>query len=382
MIRTKQSFGVSGVFRVVVRDGTGKVKLDTGTQPNLVVDNGLKHYLGIPMTNSAGKVQSSAKSGVMTHCCVGTGNKPPKPTDVALHNLVAFNTTSRDTEYGKEEPTSGNHEGYVKLWKRSKYIFDAIENQNITEVGLVAWKGSETIDGQNYEDTYSLTTRALIKDTGGTPIAVTVAKGDVLEVTYQIDMYADIKRQTGTFTLTTSKSNNDITDTYEYFLQPYNIDNGQYLDQPFSFSAYYNGSGTWGVKETDSELSASYDLTDTIYNSITYSNISAISSKTSGSYTTSYSTADKYSDRYFVSEQTENSFENKRNTYKNTAGVYTHVYENGIRAYRVDIGQANIRTFMSGLVVLKNKANGQGIKKTNRQMWEYIHFYTVDRWEG
>ena len=35
---------------------------------------------------------------------------------------------------------------------------------------------------------------------------------------------------------------------------------------------------------------------------------------------------------------------------------------------------------VSALVVVKNKANGQGIKKTDRQIWEHIASFTINRW--
>ena len=36
----------------------------------------------------------------------------------------------------------------------------------------------------------------------------------------------------------------------------------------------------------------------------------------------------------------------------------------------------------TGVVIFKNKANGQGIKKTNRQIWEFLASWTITRWEG
>ena len=380
MIKTEQKLGLSGEFQVIVRRADGSIKFDTGMQPNLVLDNGIKHYLGLPMVNSAGKQQTEHKNGFMRYCYVGTGNKQPAIGDVALQNMVARHVTVRDSTHGTEQPDTGLHEGFVKLWKRGKYVFDNINNQNITEVGLATWYGDEVIDTVTYKNVYTLVTRALIKDSRGIPITVTVLQGEVLEVVYQINMYVDIKRQTGSFTLTTTKDNQDTVETFDYFMQPYGIAIAAYIDNWLHFDGYYQGITSWGVKETDDQLTADYDLNDEAYQNITHLNTTSFDTKITGR-SSSNRASDKYSNSYLLTTETERSFETRRVSYKHVNGIYTHIYPNGIRAYKVGVGYT-YHDLVQGLVVVKNRANGQGIKKTNRLLWEFSHSFTINRWEG
>lgn len=379
MIKTEQKLGLSGEFQIIVRRADGSIKFDTGMQPNLVLDNGIKHYLGLPMVNNSGKQQTTHINGFMNYCYVGSGNKLPQKTDVALQNMVARHVGTRDWVFGKDEPDTGKHEGFVKTWKRGKYVFDNINNQNITEVGLAAWQGSESIDGVRYDNAYTLVTRALIKDSGGTPITVTVLQGEILEVIYQINIYVDIKRKTGSFTLTTTKDGQDTTDTFDYFLQPHTVSSGNAISNYLMFDKNYHGVASWGVKETDTELTGSYALDDTDYKAITHNDTSKLAGKTSGNKTSSAG-ASKYQDGYIESSITEQSFETGRVTVKVVNGIYSHIHTNGIRAFQIAQGYGSTYKLVHGLVVLKNRANGQGIKKTNRQLWEFTHSYILSRW--
>lgn len=381
MIKTEQQFGLSGEFQVIVRRADGSIKFDSGTQKNLILDNGIKHYLGLPMLNSANKQQTIFRSGFMNYCFIGTGNKPPAVSDVALQNMVARNVTDRDRAYGTEQPDTGKHEGFVKLWKRVKYVFDNINNQNITEVGLSPWFGSEHTDNTNYNNVYTLVTRALIKDKQGTPITVTVLQGEILEVVYQINMYIDVKRQTGSFTLATTKDSQDTTETFDYFIQPYDIGSADYIDQWISFDSTHQGINSWGVKETDDQLTSAYDLNDSVYQSLTHTGITNLSQKVSGSGSSRGSASTKYSDSYLLTTETGRDFDTRRVGYKHVNGIYTHIYPNGIRAFNVAVGNRS-HTFVRALVVVKNRTNGQGIKKTNQQLWEFSHYFTLNRWEG
>lgn len=382
MIKVEQELGLAGEFQVIVRRPDGSVKLDTGMQPNLILDNGIKHYLRVPMVNNSGKQQDKAHNGFMNNCYVGTGNKPPAHSDFALQNFVSRNKSSTEWTFGQEEPAQGLHEGFVKLWKRGKYIFDDINNKNITEVGLVVWFGDETIGGQRYQNAYTLVTRALIKDGSGSPISVTVLPGEVLEVIYQINMYIDIKRQTGTFTVTTSKDGNDTVDTFEYFLQPYGLGSANYIYGGLSYHVNTHGATTWGVKETDAELTAAYDLNAPNYAALTHLDITKLNSMVTTEKTSIGGRQSRYDEDYMQSEEIERSYDLRRVSYKNTCGIYTHLHPNGIRAYRISVGYGEWQTIVSGLVVIKNRANGQGIKKTNRQLWEFTHSFTINRWNG
>ena len=383
MINIEQNVGLSGEFQVIVRRADGSIKFDTGMQPNLILDNGLKQYLGLPTLNNLGRPQQASSNALMRGCCVGTGNQAPQNGDYALQAFAAFASSYRDITTGIEAPETGKHDGFAKLWRRTKFIFDTIDNKNITEVGLISWSGSEYIDGVSQSNLYTLVTRALLKDKQGTPISITVLKGEVLEIVYQINVYVDVRRKTGTFNLTTTKDNQDTTATFDYFSQTYAFSNGSdnYIDYPPFFSNNV-GINTWGVNETDTELSAAYDINDAEYQKFKFNSSDDVLGSKLASNRTSYTNNDRYSNTYLNYEVTERSFETGRITLKFTNGIYTHNYTNGIRAIGFAIAAGSNYAVFRNLIVVKNKANGQGIKKTNRQMWEFNCSINVKRWGG
>lgn len=380
MLNIEQKLGLSGEFQVVVRRADGSIKLDTGMQPNLVLDNGIKFFLGLPLLNNSGKQVGQHKGSFMDYCYVGTGNKAPANTDVALQSMVARHTETKEDTYFMENPDTGKHEGFVKISRRVKYVFGNINNQNISEVGLAAWHGNERLDNQDYNNSYTLVTRALIKDSSGSPITVTVLQGEILEITYQVNMYVDIRRQTRSFTLTTTKGGQDTTDTFDYFLQPHSVASNQALINRLGYDIYHGDVTTWGVLEADEALTGAYDLADEQYRAITYTNTTALSNKVTGSRRSTAQTPSVYSSGYLQSTRTEQSFETRRVTYKLVNGIYTHIHPNGIRAFSINVVNTPSQHLVQAVVVVKNRANGQGIKKTDKQLWEFTTSFTIDRW--
>ena len=321
MIKTEQKLGISGEFQVIVRNADGTIKSDTGMQPNLMLDNGIKHYLNITMKNNLNE-DVPHNNGLMNWCVVGTGNEPPTESDVKLQNVITGSNNTRDWASGKEEPTDTLHPGYVKLWKRGKFIFDNINNQNITELGLASYYQDEWIAAANqYQKRYKLMTRALVKDNSGTPIAVTVLAGEVLEVVYQINMFIDIQRKTGEFTLTTTKDGVDTINEFEYFLQPFNIGSGDRIDICSGFDEYYGLIDSWGVKETDDNLTASYNLNDAEYQKINHLNIDALYSKISENKASGRNNNYKYVENYQFCSNHQADFLTKTRTVQFNHGI-------------------------------------------------------------
>ena len=81
----------------------------------------------------------------------------------------------------------------------------------------------------------------------------------------------------------------------------------------------------------------------------------------------------------------EHNYTTKRITVRATSGINTHIFENGIRAfifYSSVASGAAYTTIAKYLVVVKNKANGQGIKKTNLHEWTLDYTITMGRWNG
>ena len=66
-------------------------------------------------------------------------------------------------------------------------------------------------------------------------------------------------------------------------------------------------------------------------------------------------------------------------------GINTHNWTNGIRAFTLPIpinlpNTTNLSVYLQ-LVVVKNRANGQGIKKINTKEWTVEYSYSIDKWD-
>ena len=390
MLELNQNLGIAGEFQVIVRQADGSVRIDTGMQKNLILDNGLKYYLSQKMMNDNAE-EEDPKGTMFSGLVVGSGNQQPTNTEVKLQSFIAHTSTQRGTEWGKTEPTKDQHPNFVKVWKRTTFIFDNIKNQNISELGLVAnyWDKYNS-QLSKYEKRYLLTTRALIKGNDGHPLTITVLEGEVLEVIYQINMYVDIRRQTGEFKLTTYLAGQNpgtgvgTESQFEYFLQPHNIAQGRYIDYILLLGdSHYNRVDSYGVKETDDGLTAAYDLTQAGYKfDHTNTNWTEFNKLHSGSKMTGNNTTSKYGETYQTAEHVSTDVQAGKQTVRYKTGIYSHVHANGIRGLGFHLSNSSLTPLVRGLVIFKNKANGQGIKKTNRQIWEFLASWTIKRWEG
>ena len=392
MLELNQNLGIAGEFQVIVRRADGSVRVDTGMQKNLILDNGLKFYLSQKMMDDDAVEKEEPYGSMFSGLVVGSGNQAPTNTEVKLQNFIALTSTQRDTGWGKTEPTKDQHPNFVKVWKRTKFIFDNISNQNISELGLITrhWDEYYSDRTPQVQKRYLLATRALIKGNDGRPLTVTVLEGEVLEVIYQINMYVDIRRQTGEFKLTTYPAGQNpetgvgTESQFEYFLQPHNISQGTHIDNRlFLHDSNFNRVHSYGVKETDGELNAAYDLTQAGYkfdhNNNDWTEFNKLKSTDKE---TAYNTRDKYSESYQIAELVSTDVLTGKQTVKYKTGIYSHVHDNGIRGLWYHLGHSHLMNLVTGIVIFKNKANGQGIKKTNRQMWEFLASWTIKRWEG
>lgn len=390
MLELNQNLGIAGEFAVIVRRADGSVRIDTGMQKNLILDNGLKYYLSQKMMNDIGEEEEEDRTSTMfSGLVVGSGNQQPTNTEIKLQSFIAHTSIQRDTEWGKTEPTEHLHPNFVKVWKRTKFIFDNINNQNISELGLVTRYWDKRY-GSGLQRRYLLTTRALIKGNDGRPLTITVLEGEVLEVIYQINMYVDIRRQTGEFKLTTYPTGQNpetgvgTESQFEYFLQPHSISDGDHIDLRLVLhDSYINRVNSYGVKETDDGLTADYDLTQAGYKfDHKNSDWTEFRKLHRGNKETGANTDDKYSENYQTAELVSTDELTGKQTVKYKTGIYSHIHANGIRGLHYSLCCGRRRYLVTGIVIFKNKANGQGIKKTNRQIWEFLASYTIKRWEG
>jgi len=150
-------------FEAVRPDGARRLLSDW--QPNLILNQGLNRM------GSGSFIQG---------CQVGTGSTTPAVTDAALAAFYARQS------FGAQSNGAQSTEPYYS-WRRWEFTFSAFgTNQNITEVGI------DWASGAN------LFSRALIKDSEGDPVALTVLGDEQLIVTYELRIYPPLADVTGT----------------------------------------------------------------------------------------------------------------------------------------------------------------------------------------
>lgn len=158
---------IEGRFNIeVIRpDGSSR---ETGWFKNLILNAGLN------------RLGSAGTGAIWTACQVGTDNTAPAVGNTALGARVAGTTTRQATTTGVD--AAG---GFV--WRRITYEFaEGAAAGVLSEVGI------------GWATTGSLFSRALIKDSGGTPTTITVLSDEILRVTWEHRRYWPTADVTGT----------------------------------------------------------------------------------------------------------------------------------------------------------------------------------------
>lgn len=152
---------IAGRLRVVAikPDGTERVLADWFD--NLILNTGLDRI--------------GASLNAITYARVGSGSTPPEVTDLNLQSPVASTTTVQGAVlFGNT--SSAPYYG----WIRKTFRFNTgVAAGVLSEIGI----GWGTSSGQ-------LFSRALIKNSSGNPISITVLSNEVLDVTYELRLYA------------------------------------------------------------------------------------------------------------------------------------------------------------------------------------------------
>lgn len=173
------NMGMAGEFRVLVKRADGSTKIDTGYQKNLILDQGL---------NALGRTD---KINLMTSCVIGSGNSTPIVTQTGLDSLITGVGAETIINSKSSAYTSGDR--FYKVYAERKYLFNNLNNVNVSEVGLCPIYRSPS--------DYLLATRALIKDSKGNPTTITVLSGETLQVFYRLWVIYDTQDITGTLNL-------------------------------------------------------------------------------------------------------------------------------------------------------------------------------------
>lgn len=154
--------GIAGEYRVVLKRADGSVRIDTGVQKNLILNNLLASMTRHDVTKSNGETASYSYP-LMGYCLIGTGNTAPAETDTALASFLAVNNSSSSSDDSLDTSEEMRNKGYIKYSSSVKYQFSGVHGNNITEIGL----------GRYVSDAvYILYTRALILDAQGSPLTI------------------------------------------------------------------------------------------------------------------------------------------------------------------------------------------------------------------
>lgn len=162
--------GVCGFYKFEAVRPDGSVRVLADWFPNLITDYGL---------NGMGSGTGSGQ-----YCRVGSGSTTPANSDTALVTQVA-SAIRQSVTVGNNSPSP-----YYGWWRGVFEFAVGTAAGNISEVGI---SGSTT--GAN------LISRALIRDSGGTPITLTVLSDEILRVTYEFRVYVIETDVTSTLTI-------------------------------------------------------------------------------------------------------------------------------------------------------------------------------------
>ena len=192
--------GVRGEYRLVVNTPQGE--RDTGWFDNLILDQGLD-FLGMDIHP-------------VYYASIGTGTAPP---DVAQTSLSAHTAYAAANASGISTFTNLGAPSYASQHTFSYTFAQGAVVGNMTEVGV----GAENKAGK-------LFSRALIVDTNGDPVTLTLTSIDQLTLYYRITIYPPITDQTGSFDI------GGITYNYTSRL----LSAGNFAGSPYTFYGVFS----------------------------------------------------------------------------------------------------------------------------------------------
>lgn len=147
----------------------------------------------------------SSNSEILNYCQVGTGSTTPAFTDTSLASRFASHSSIEDTTSTGPDITNL----YRTTTRRYRFNAGVFNNTVISEVGI-GWASSG-----------SLFSRALILDSEGDPITITLLNDEYLDVVYSLRLNFPIADVTGTVSIS--------GESYDYILRSYQRTNATHL---------------------------------------------------------------------------------------------------------------------------------------------------------
>ena len=375
--------GYKGRFNIVVRNADGSVKQDYGWQDNLITDEGMNLLSYVTQTTNKGTQREPHSSSIFGQLAVGSGTVEPSVTDKALTQLEAFSIREENRAI-THEMFSDTRPNILKETYSAKYIFNSINNKNITELGLV-WVNDATLTRADY----CLYTHALIRDKQNHISSITVLQGEILEVNYAMDCYYDYSPKKTEIHIPVEE-NGVVTDkVYDVMIQPISF-NESYAGRGISLLSSGININFYGVNAAvDGDLNAPYDFTRIPVfskNSINtqdaynreFNKLVAQNSASIGQYLVSgawdYSIA--YAPRVY-------DYKQGVNTCTITFSPYGANFKDGIRCIMFPISPNNSYAAKFWLqCFFAEKGSSRGIMKTNKQTISFTIQCNISRYEG
>jgi hypothetical protein len=158
---------LAGKYKLTAVRPDGTERPLTGWFDNLITNAGMDQI-------AVGGTAAFSIAELFTKCKVGTGSTPPAFTDTVLVSPLAASVVN-------EAYTVSFVEGTPAYWSviRTYRFGTGVAAGNLTEVAVIDNLTQEAFS------------RALITDSGGTPITVTVLSDEILDVTYELRSYID-----------------------------------------------------------------------------------------------------------------------------------------------------------------------------------------------
>ena len=247
--------GYKGRFNVVVRNADGSVKQDYGWQDNLITDEGMNLLSYVVQTTNKGNKLQPHDGSIFAQLAVGSGTVEPSVTNKALTQLEAFNIRVENWTI-THEMFSDTRPNILKETCSAKYIFNNINNKNITELGLALVRDSTLAQAE-----YCLLTHALIRDKQNRISSITVLQGEILEVNYAMDCYYDYSPKKTEIRIPVEENGVVINKVYDVVMQPISFDKNS-AAKGISLISSSVGTLFYGVNAgADGDLNAPYDFT-------------------------------------------------------------------------------------------------------------------------
>ena len=164
---------LSGRFRLVVRNAYTHRITKTCEFNNVITNNGLNNY-GYVIAKNLGR------------CWVGSGNTPPTANDDKLEHALAYTDGGDRDQCSIIAPSEPNWICTGKL----QYRFEpGTIIGDIREIGISNRTTPKDKETGATTDTFSLWSRALITNSKGEPITITILPDEYLDVFYLLKMH-------------------------------------------------------------------------------------------------------------------------------------------------------------------------------------------------